>query len=386
MIQPGRGEGLSTRDFRLGLILNPVAGIGGAVGLKGSDGRAVVERAVALGARPHAHERAVRALKVVAGLHDRIELYTCADPMGESAAREAGFEPQIIAGRHSEATSAEDTVAAARQMRDLPVDLLLFVGGDGTARDVCRAIAQSVPTLGIPAGVKMHSGVYAVSPEAAGELVLSLVRGGLVDIAEGEVRDLDEEAFRRGAVRSRHFGELLVPAAGHYIQHTKVGGREVEELVIQDIAAYFLEEMDPATLYILGPGTTTWAIKDLLGIDGTLLGVDVVVDRQCVARDAGESRLLEVLDAHDGPAKIVVTAIGGQGHVFGRGNQQISARVIRRVGIDNIVIVAAKSKIGALEGRPLLVDTDDPELDRMLQRYTRVITGYRDAILYPIGS
>lgn len=380
------GQGLQARAFRLGLILNPVAGIGGAVGLKGSDGREVVERAVALGARPHAHERAVRSLKVMAALRDRIELFTCADPMGESAAREAGFEPRILGEPHTAATSAEDTMAAAKLMRDLPVDLLLFVGGDGTARDVCRAVAQSLPALGIPAGVKMHSGVYAVSPEAAGELVLSLVRGGLVDIAEAEVRDLDEEAFRQGAVRSRHFGELLVPAAGRYIQHTKVGGREVEELVIQDIAAYFLEEMDPATLYILGPGTTTWAIKDLLGIEGTLLGVDVVLGRECIARDAGESRLLEVLDAHDGPAKIVVTVIGGQGHVFGRGNQQISARVIRRVGIDNIVIVAAKSKIGALEGRPLLVDTDDPELDRALQLYMRVITGYRDAILYPIAG
>ncbi len=380
-MKPGPGG----RAFRLGLIVNPLAGIGGAVGLKGSDGAAIVAQAQARGARPRAHERAVRALTMLASLRECIELYAAAGPMGMDAAREAGFEAQRVGAVVSGPTTAQHTLDAAQALCAIPVDLLLFAGGDGTARDISTVVESRLPVLGIPAGVKMHSGVYAVSPEAAGEVVRALINGDLVDIASGEVRDLDEDAFRSGRVSSRHFGEMLVPAEGRYVQHTKVGGREVEELVIAEIAAHIVEEMEPGQLYILGPGSTTFAIKELLGIEGTLLGVDVVCDRECLARDAGEARLLELLHDHPGPARIVVTAIGGQGHVFGRGNQQISAAVIRHVGIENIVIVAAKSKIGALQGRPLLVDTNDPALDRALHRYMSVITGYRDAILYPVG-
>ncbi|MBK6287335.1 MAG: ATP-NAD kinase family protein [Pseudomonadales bacterium] len=380
-MKPGPGE----RPFRLGLIVNPLAGIGGAVGLKGSDGAAIVAEARARGAEPRAQARAVRALAMLTGLRSRIELYAAAGVMGMDAAHAAGFEAQVVGPPVSGPTTAQHTQDAARALCAIPVDLLLFAGGDGTARDLCAVVESRLPVLGIPAGVKMHSGVYAVSPEAAGEVVRALIDGALVDIAPGEVRDLDEDAFRGGRVNSRHFGEMRVPAEGRYVQHTKVGGREVEELAIADIAAQIVEEMEPGQLYILGPGTTTFAIKELLGIDGTLLGVDVVRDRECLARDAGEARLLELLREHSGSARIVVTAIGGQGHVFGRGNQQISAAVIRRVGIDNIVIVAAKSKIGALQGRPLLVDTNDPALDQALHRYMQVVTGYRDAILYPLG-
>jgi predicted polyphosphate/ATP-dependent NAD kinase len=305
--------------------------------------------------------------------------------LGEDVARAAGFEPEVLGGVQPDATTAADTVAAARLLCAVPVDLLLFAGGDGTARDICAAIGTSVPALGIPAGVKMHSGVYAVSPEAAGEIVAQLVSGALVDVAEAEVRDLDEDQFRAGHVRSRHFGEMLVPAGSRYVQRVKQGSADAEQMHVDDIAADIVESMQAGTLYILGPGSTTHAIKQLLGIEGTLLGVDVVRDGACLARDAAEQTLVSLLQAHAGPAAIVVTAIGGQGHVFGRGNQQISAAVIRAVGIGQITIVAARAKIAALEGRPLLVDTNDPALDRELHRYMRVVCGYRDTVLYPVG-
>ena len=373
------------RPFRLGLIVNPLAGIGGAVGLKGSDGVAIVAEARARGAEPRAHARAVRALRVLAPLGERIRIHAGAGAMGEDAAREAGFAVERAGGEIPAQTSAVHTVAVARALAALPVDLLLFAGGDGTARDICGAIGTAVPALGIPAGVKMHSGVYAVSPEAAGEIVAQLVAGTLVRVAPGEVRDLDEEAFRAGRLSARHFGELLVPEESRYVQHVKQGGAIADESAVADIAAEVTESIEPGRLYILGPGTTTFAIKQALGIEGTLLGVDVVRDGECLARDAAEEQLLALLAAHAGPAAILVTAIGGQGHVFGRGNQQISARVIRAVGIANITIVATRHKIAALEGRPLLADTNDAGLDRALHRYLRVVTGYREAILYPVG-
>jgi predicted polyphosphate/ATP-dependent NAD kinase len=371
--------------FRLGLIVNPLAGIGGAVGLKGSDGAAIVAEARERGAEPRAHARAVRALRMLAPLAGRIRIHAGAGVMGEDAAREAGFAVERAGGAIPAQTSAAHTVALARALAALPVDLLLFAGGDGTARDICGAIGTAVPALGIPAGVKMHSGVYAVSPEAAGEIVAQLVAGTLVRVAPGEVRDLDEDAFRAGRVSARHFGELLVPEESRYVQHVKQGGAIADESAVADIAAEMTQNIEPGRLYILGPGTTTFAIKQALGIAGTLLGVDVVRDGQCLARDAAEAQLLALLAAHAGPAAIVVTAIGGQGHVFGRGNQQISARVIRAVGIANITIVATRHKIAALGGRPLLADTNDADLDRELHRYLRVVTGYREAILYRVG-
>jgi predicted polyphosphate/ATP-dependent NAD kinase len=170
------------------------------------------------------------------------------------------------------------------------------------------------------------------------------------------------------------------------VQRSKLGEIAEEAQAQDDIAATVCEYIAPGELLVLGPGSTTLAIKRALGVEGTLLGVDVVLDGVCLLRDAREAELLAALDAHAGPARIVVTAIGGQGHVFGRGNQQISAAVIRKVGVEHLLVVATKHKIAALAGRPLLVDTDDPALDRELRRYLRVVTGYRDAILYPAGQ
>lgn len=374
--------------LHLGLVINPLAGLGGSLALKGSDGQALRDR---LAQRPQADthralQRAVRALAILAASRASIRFSCWAGEMGERALQGLDVEFDVLGTAGTGLTSGEDTQMAVAQLYAAGVDLILFAGGDGTARDIADVIGTQCPVLGIPAGVKMHSGVFAVSPEAAGELLLRLAAGGLVGIQAREVRDIDEEAFRRGEVRSRFHGEMLVPAEGHYLQHTKVGGREDPDLAIADIAAWQVENMHAGSTYLIGPGSTTAAIMAGLALPNTLLGVDVVRDGVLLASDADEDRLLRILAQAPGPVYLVVTVIGGQGHLFGRGNQQFSPAVIRAVGLDNIIVVAAKSKITALEGRPLLVDTNDAALDRALCGYRVINTGYDDRILYRIGQ
>lgn len=377
-----------TTPLHVGFLINPVAGLGGVLARKGSDGQTMRDLAAQLPVqqRLRGAERALRCLAVLDASQGNIQFTTWAGDMGATTLAQAGIAAQVLGSRDSQLSSASDTRQAAAALLEEGIDLLLFVGGDGTARDILDVVAMRCPVLGIPAGVKMHSGVFAVSPEAAGELLARLGSGGLVSVKTAEVRDIDEEAMRADRVKSRFYGEMKIPAVGDYLQHTKVGGRESTELVAAEIGAWLVETMDPDRLYLVGPGSTTAAITDELGLPTTLLGVDVVRGGQIVASDADEKALLQLLDASSAPANIIVTAIGGQGHVFGRGNQQFSPAVIRKVGLDNIQIVAAKSKITALGGRPLLVDTNDAALDRALLGYYEIVSGYDDKILYPIGQ
>lgn len=376
----------------IGLIVNPLAGMGGSLAMKGSDGDEL--RLIALEKLAHSKEsshsrsmeRVLRTFTLLTDSAGDFEIYSCPGAMGQWALDKLGLDYQLVGEEGEMLSTAENTRAAAIEMAELPVDILVFAGGDGTARDIHDSIGQRVPALGVPAGVKMHSGVFAVSPEAAGELLIGLSSGGLVGLSNCEVRDIDEEAFRRGVVKSKFYGELSVPGEGRYLQHTKIGGRESPELAAADIAAWIVEEMDDEITYLLGPGSTTAAITTELGLAGTLLGVDVLLAKGLLASDVDEQKLLELIAASSGRVKIVVTAIAGQGYVFGRGNQQFSAEVIRAVGLENICIVAAKSKITGLDRRPLLVDTNDRELDLALAGYYRVITGYRDQVLYRVAS
>jgi predicted polyphosphate/ATP-dependent NAD kinase len=373
----------------IGFIVNPIAGIGGSLGLKGSDDLTQLE---ALPDDPNlpglsrSMERARRALELLVVHTGRVRFACWGGVMGQSVLSSLGLQGEILGGADSENTGAGDTQRAARAMVSRAVDIIVFVGGDGTARDIFDAVGDNYPVLGIPAGVKMHSGVFAVSPEAAGELLLQLVEGGLVGLALQEVRDIDEGAFRENIVKSRFYGEMLVPAEGRYLQHTKVGGVESSELAAADIAAWVVESMEEGVTYVIGPGSTTAAIMEELGLAHTLLGVDVVCEGKLLLSDGSEQQLLSLLGKISGAAKIIVTVIGGQGHVFGRGNQQISPALIRLVGVENIDIVAAKAKISALEGRPLLLDTNDPQLDLDLSGYRSIITGYQDKILYRLST
>jgi predicted polyphosphate/ATP-dependent NAD kinase len=374
--------------LHIGLLINPLAGLGGSLALKGSDGNQVRELAVQLlpESRQRAQERTVRALRMLQAPAVSVSITSWAGDMGESALQQLDFNAQILGSVGQGLTTARDTRVAVEQLCAAGVDIIVFAGGDGTARDIYDVVGAGRPVVGIPAGVKMHSGVFAVSPEAAGELLLLLAQGGLVGVRTQQVRDIDEDAFRHDVVRSRFYGDLLVPSAGHFLQHTKVGGREDSRLASTDIAAWQVENMASGHTYLIGPGSTTAAIMEALKLPNTLLGVDVVRNGKLLAADADEQRLLQLLADDPGPAHIVVTAIGGQGHLFGRGNQQFSPAVIRAVGVDNLTIVAAKSKIAGLEGRPLLVDTNDIQLDSDLCGLRMIITGYDDHVLYRIST
>jgi len=377
-------------SLHIGLIVNPLAGLGGSLALKGSDGEELRQRVIEL--RPEQKRRAAqrvgRALAILRSRHADVHFSAWSGPMGADVLKQLGFSATAIAdteGQGDALSTADDTRRAASAMLENDIDLLVFAGGDGTARDIFDVVGNNVPVLGIPCGVKMHSGVFAVSPEAAGELLLQLLDGGLVGLQLREVRDIDEQAFREDVVKARFYGEMMVPAQGHYLQQTKIGGRESQDLVAADIADWLSESFDPQTLYLIGPGSTTAGIMASLGLSRTLLGVDVIRNKEVVINDANEEALLRLLSEHDGKAEILVTAIGGQGHIFGRGNQQFSPAVIEAVGLDNITVVAAKSKITGLEGRPLFVDTNDPALDKALSGYRQVLTGYDDHVLYRVA-
>ena len=367
----------------LGLIVNPVAGIGGRVGLKGSDGAETVREALRRGAVPESPDRAVETLRAVADADVAIEVIAAPGEMGERAARDAGLSPAVAGVAVEGETTAEDTRRAALEMERRGVNLLLFAGGDGTARDVCEAVGQRVTALGIPAGVKVHSAVFALDPRRAGELAVSFLRGDTEATRDAEVMDIDEEAFRQGIVDAALHGYLRVPREEGLVQAAKSGSRPSEEDAQLAIGAGVAEEIARGGLYLLGPGATTRAISDALGLTCTLLGVDAVRDGALVGADLGEREILDLV--RDAPAKVVVSVIGGQGYVLGRGNQQISSVVVHAVGPENLIIVASKDKLTALGGRPLLVDTGDPALDEALNGYVRVTTGYNEQTMSRIG-
>jgi predicted polyphosphate/ATP-dependent NAD kinase len=364
------------RRRSVGLIVNPVAGLGGRVGLKGSDGAAIQRKAIALGAVSESLGRTMDALRRIEPMQDEIALVTCPAEMGEAAAIACGLPHTVIGSIRKEETTAEDTMKAAKSLQQLGVELLLFAGGDGTARDILDAIDGDVPVLGIPTGVKMQSGVFAINPATAGDLASSFLSGKVAGLREAEVMDIDESALRQGTIVSKLYGYLRIPVEHRLIQGAKAASGETDRSAMAEIAQVLVNRMRDDVLYVVGPGTTTRAILSSLGLEKTLVGVDAVWNGKLLAADANESRLLELLDGR--AAQIVVTPIGGQGYLFGRGNQQISPRVIRQVGKDNIVVVATPSKLDALGGRPLLVDTGDGETDRMLSGHTRIVCGFGD--------
>lgn len=371
-------------DKRLGLIVNPKAGLGGTVGLKGSDGAAIQQRALALGAVPLALNRAIQTLQSLTSLRDELEVVTYPGEMGADAAMACGFEPVVIGAITPGETTAADTSQAAEEMMALGVDLLLFAGGDGTARDICHTVGASVTVLGIPAGVKIHSAVYATNPTSAGALARLYLRGQATDLREVEVIDMDDDAARQGIVSARLYGYLRIPFQRMLVQGRKCASPPGERLAADAIACDILVQMMDHWLYIIGPGTTTRAITSRLGLPKTLIGVDVVLNRKLLAADVAERQLLELLEGRR--AKIVITPIGGQGYLFGRGNQQISAEVIRRVGKENVIVVSTPHKIVSLRGRPFLVDTGSCAVDEMLKGYIKVVTGHNEYSIYQVSN
>lgn len=368
----------------LGLIVNPVAGLGGRVGLKGSDGAEIQARARGLGGQSPAPARAEMALKQLLPLKANLEVMTYPGEMGQDVAHRVGFEAIVVGGSPSGETTAEDTVAAARVMSRRGARLILFAGGDGTARDVLRAVGVSSPVLGIPAGVKILSGSFAATAPGAGDLARRFIQGNVTRLREVEVLDLDEDDYREGRVSPCLYGYLQVPFDQRVLQARKAASGPDERGILQAVAADVVENMQDDIAYIIGPGTTTRPILEMLGLEKTLVGVDVVRNRRLLAQDANEDKLLQILEKH--PGRIIVTPIGGQGFLFGRGNLQISPAIIRTVGVGGILVVSSPAKIHELHGRPLLVDSGEVETDRLLSGYVHVITGYRERAMYRVTS
>jgi predicted polyphosphate/ATP-dependent NAD kinase len=370
--QPERALTLQVKA--IGLIVNPVAGMGGAVGLKGTDGKEIVDRAMSLGAKPVAPVRAQAFLSELKPVKSGVRLVVGAGSMGEDEAKSSGFTYEVL-GVRKKGTGAEDTVAIAKKMVDAGVALLVFCGGDGTARDILRVVGMALPVLGVPTGVKMHSAVFAVNPQAAARVVMRFLYEAL-PIREAEVMDVDETAFREGRVSAELYGYVLAPYEPHLIQANKVASPMTESELRNHaaIGVYIIENMKPDVVYIIGPGTTTRTIGDLLDAKKSLLGVDLFYNKKIVANDVNEKQILEAIGGK--PAQIIVTPIGGQGFIFGRGNQQISPEVIRRVGLDNIIVVATEGKLRSLKS--LRVDTGDPNLDAaFLERKMKVVADYQ---------
>jgi predicted polyphosphate/ATP-dependent NAD kinase len=359
---------------KIGLIVNPVAGMGGSVGLKGTDGE-MYKKALELGAEPITPKN-TKALLSHIKHKDKITLVVAPDIMGEEHAREFDI-PFAVIGKLGKEVSAEDTERISSQMVKSGIELLIFVGGDGTARDVYDAVNSKVPVVGVPSGVKVFSSVFAVSARAAAEMVDAFVEG--TDVTEQEVLDIDEEAFREDRLASRLYGYLIVPNVRSFLQSGKEASNISKSSIErkEEIAVYIVKQMDQETLYLLGPGTTLKAIADELEIKKTLLGVDAVSAGKLAGKDLNEKGILSLLKIYE-KRKIIVTPIGGNGFIFGRGSKQFSPEVIKQVGRENIVVVATRDKVNKLDC--LRVDTGDFEVDRLLCGYTEIIVGFKEGI------
>lgn len=365
----------------VGVVVNPVAGIGGPAALKGSDGVAIQAAALAAGAVALALARMRITIEALRPYLDEVRFKTWGGAMGADAF-DTDFDVSIL-GEPANPSSSADTRAAVAALAASGIDVLLFAGGDGTARDIMDVLGSRVPVLGVPAGVKMQSGVFAITPADAAEVLIRLARGQMVALVDAEVRDIDEAALRRGRVDGRHYGYLRVPQAGGFVQHMKSSGREDEALVHLDIARYVADQIRalPGTV-VLGPGSTVAAIKSELGIEPTLLGFDVVKGASLIASDA-DARTLEQLV--DESTIVVLSFTGGQGFLIGRGNQQLSPAVLQRLPRDNLWIVATRTKLDALGGEPLRVDTSDAGLDTRFFGVYPIIVGDDDVLLHRVG-
>jgi predicted polyphosphate/ATP-dependent NAD kinase len=376
--------------MKIGFLINPVAGMGGRVGLKGTDDLA--EEAARLGAEPIAPERALETLRALYAMLETetpaqpLVWVTCSDAMGEDALRAAGFGEMEIVHQAASPSSAADTVEAASRFLAAGVGLILFCGGDGTARDVAGVMGHAVPILGIPSGVKMYSGVFGITPERTAQIVAAFLLGRL-QAAETDLLDIDEERYRRGEWVARPIGSALTLFEPTLTQTAKAFVVEASEAQTKSEIADDLRDQIAAradTLFLLGPGTTVQAIAERLGIKTTLLGVDAIIGGQLVGRDLSERDILKLLD-HTISAALILSPIGAQGFVLGRGNLQLSPAVIRRIGTRNIVVVATPAKLCRTPA--LHFDTGDTALDRELGEggYLSVVVGYHTRRMVPVG-
>lgn len=373
----------SSSKKKIGFIINPIAGLGGKIGMKGSDGEEVIKQAQLHHARIQAPQRAEEFLKHLTPNQDNIHFITVQGIMGEEVLQKFPFTYECLhdsslSDTHLYHTTAQHTISAARLMKDIPVDLLIFIGGDGTARDICKSVELEIPCLGIPGGVKIHSSVFAIDPEKAAELTTGYL-SNQIPLREAEVLDIDEEQFRNNRVISRLYGYLKVPYSPTLTQPSKMASpHTMEEFANQDaIAEWIVMEWESQFwdyYYLLGPGTTTRAIAKKIGQPKTLLGVDLYFQKKLVAKDLNEEVLLT--QTKNRKVRLVVTPIGAQGFVFGRGNLQLSPQVLEQIGLKNIQIIATKFKVSTLPGGKLRIDSREPGFDKKFRGLHRVLVDF----------
>ncbi|MHA2288672.1 MAG: ATP-NAD kinase family protein [Promethearchaeota archaeon] len=364
---------------KIGLIANPIAGMGGSVGLKGTDGD-IYKKAIKMGATSITPERVDKFLMHIKN-PETISWIVAPGKMGEDYIKNKGFEYEVV-GEIQDDTTAEDTERIARLMVENSVDLIVFCGGDGTARDIFNAIELKIPVVAIPSGVKMFSSVFALSPKAAAQIVDKFIEDQ-IENQEKEILDIDEDAYRENRLVSKLYGYLLVPKVKNLIQSSKDSskvGRTVEKNKAE-IAQQIIENLEKDTLYLLGPGTTVKSITDSLSIEKVLLGVDAIYNNTLVGKDLSESGIINLLDKYRN-GKIIVSPIGGQGFIFGRGNKQFTPTVLKRVGKSNVIIIGTEDKVKSLTC--LRVDTGAEEIDKLLEGPVKVIIGYKEELIKEI--
>jgi len=363
---------------KVGLVINPIAGIGGKLGLKGTDGYTLEQLKIHYGAEPVSQIRATQALKPLQDIREEFQVITYGGGMGATVADEL-FSDTLCVGMPSEETTAEDTIEAIKRITEENVDIIIFVGGDGTARNVFEAIGTDQVCIGVPSGVKMHSAVHGLTPSKAGELARDYLQDGNMRLDEAEVMDIDEVQYRDGKVFAKLFGYLKIPVDRKKTQSKKSGSNESERYFQDAIACHLIENiMKDDTYYIVGPGTTTAQIQRRLEQPFTLLGVDIVHKGETVAEDLNEEALLRWMEGRK--MQLIITPTGGQGFLLGRGNQQISSNVIRQLGKENIIIVATKNKLLSFGPSPMYIDLDQ-DCNDLLRGYHKIIAGYDDTVL-----
>ncbi len=364
---------------RIGFLVNPIAGLGGQAGMKGSDSPDGRAAALDLGYKKTAGARAYECIKRIKE-ETAFHMIAPEGEMGGNVLQKAQI-PYESLGKHRETTTKEDTLYYARLLKDRDADLLVFCGGDGTARDILEAVGEQFPVLAVPAGVKMYSACYAVSPCQAGELLKSFIRGDRMPFEYREIMDIDEARLDDPSVTPALYGFLQSIHDKNRLQRAKEAcpdpsGRKL-------LTEHILSIMNEQALYIIGPGNTTYCLKGQLEGSGTLRGVDVAKGKKIILKDADEQSLCRLL-GKGMPAWIIVTCIGGNGFIFGRGNQQISPRIIRIVSKENLILAVTKEKLATLKGSPMLVDTGDRDTDRYLCGYYRIGVNSYETILYRV--
>jgi predicted polyphosphate/ATP-dependent NAD kinase len=359
--------------IKVGLVVNPIAGMGGKVGLKGTDGE-MYKKAVELGAEPITGNRIKDVLKAV----NRDDLYFLAAPgeMGENYLGRFKFE---VVGKIGKETKREDTKNIAQIMVDKGIELLIFVGGDGTARDILDVVGMKIPVIAIPSGVKMFSSAFVFSAHAATEMLNTFND----DFLEKEILDIDEEAFRENRLDAKFYGTVRVPNIQRLLQGKKSASnvKFSTKNKKKEVAKYIVENMEKDCIYILGPGTTLKEVSDMVGVNKTLLGIDAIFNKKLVGEDINEKDILKLINQYN-KIKIIVTPIGGSGFIFGRGSRQISSEVLRNIGKENVIIVSTLDKVGNLEN--LHIDSGDYEVDKSMSGSVDVIIGYNEEIIMEV--